>query len=64
MPWTYGRMTRHGNRAGPIDRSMRRPGQLPAEFEPRQFQVAHDLLIVEPKVITAARRQDLESSKA
>jgi hypothetical protein len=43
---------------------MRRPGQLPAEFEPRQLEVAHDLLIVEPKVITAARRQDLESSQA
>jgi hypothetical protein len=43
---------------------MRRPGQLRAGLELRQFQVAHDLLIVEPKVITAARRQDLESSQA
>jgi hypothetical protein len=47
-------VARHGSHTGPVDRPMRRPGQLCAGLELRQFQVTHDLQIVHPKVLNAA----------
>src|SRR5450631_1315440 len=51
------RVARHGSYAGPVDRTMRRPCQLCAGFELRQLEVAHDLQIVDSKVIKAPRHQ-------